>query len=155
MKQGDTPAARRPWRVIVLVVVSMLIAALGYGVYLIRRTSMHLMEAEDRLQISLLVTDAIIEHTRASPTHAWPTSWDDLLRQPRGQDLLKYPGGLEYARSLVRVDFSTTVEQVLRQTPETSTAITVTPGPNYTGVPARWMYGLFDELNQQREKKTD
>ncbi len=112
-----------------------------------------MFEAEDRLQISLRVTDAIIEHTRSSPTHAWPTSWDDLLRQPRGQELTQWPGGLERVRAMVRVDFATTVDKVLAQTPETCTAVTVTPGPNYAGIPARWLHGLYDELREQRQGK--
>jgi hypothetical protein len=135
-------------------VAAVVFAGLGYGGYKVRQAYVAMFEAEDRLQISLRVTDAIIEYTRANPTHAWPGSWDDLLRQPRGQELTDWPGGMERVRAMVRVDFGTTVDKVLGQTPETCTAITLTPGPNYTGIPARWLYGLYDELHEQRGDKS-
>ena len=121
------------------------IAIGGYTVYLAIHNA---FEAEERLQTSRIVCNLIAEHVEQTPDHSWPTSWADLESRTTqgGESINNWPGGAARVRSLVKVDFTTNIARVLKQTPTTCTAITVTPGPNYTGIPGRWLYDLYDRL---------
>jgi hypothetical protein len=140
-----TRIRRRRW--IWIGVAATVALAIGFAVWKVVTTAHYLFEAEERLVLSQVVCDLVAEHVEKSPTHAWPRSWADLESLHPGEGINNWPGGHERVRAMVSVDFKATVADVLKQTPETCTAITVTPGPNYPNIPQRWLIDFYDRLN--------
>src|SRR5689334_19699805 len=105
-----SPQSRKR-RVIWITLAVTLALGIGYGVFEIVATARHLSQAEERLQVTLIVCNLIAEHVESSPTNSWPRSWADLeaLHPGEGINNWPWPGGHERVRSLVKVDFNTTV----------------------------------------------
>jgi len=125
------------------------VAGVGYLLYSGARAT---MRAEERLQATRVVGDLIAAYVEKSPTHSWPTSWAELEKLPHEGCMFAWPGQAAEYKAIVNIDFTMTTAQVLKQTPATCTAVTVTPGPSFSGFPALELEPMFDRLHNAADK---
>lgn len=139
-------AIARWWSRAKPVLVTLVVLACAFTVTAVIMAARKTMRAEERLQATRVVCDLIAEHVENSPTHAWPTSWADLEKLPPRQSIFRWPEDTEKFKAIVIVDFTQTTQQVLKQSPRTCTAVTLTPGPDFSGSPHMELSVLFERL---------
>ncbi len=139
-----SPFWRIAKRIFAVAAILFVCAIIAFGVlfFIGVRTA---TRAEERLQATRMIGDLIAEHVEASPTHAWPTSWADLEKLPPRTSIWEWPKDAAKFKAIVTIDFSATTASVLKQTPATCTAVTITPGPDF-GRPGWNLEMMFDRL---------
>ena len=148
-------ALRRVLPRILLIAGAVLVLGVARVGYLFYCGARDTMRAEERLQATRVVGDLIAEYVERSPTHAWPTSWADLEKLPHEGCMFAWPGQAGEYKAIVNIDFTARTAQVLKQTPATCTAVTVKPGPSFSGFPAEELVAMFDRLHDVAAKAPD
>jgi hypothetical protein len=131
---------------VVLGVGLAIVVGIVAGGYLVYRGVKSTMRAKERLQVTRVVGELIAEYVERSPTHSWPTSWDDLEKVPHTGCMFSWPQQAAEYKAVVNIDFTVTTAQVLQQTPRSCTAVTVSPGPSFVGSPAMELSPMFDRI---------
>ncbi len=142
-------AFARMFKRIALAAVVLIVGGIVLSVCLFVRAAHTAIDAEYRYQVPSLVCDLIIEYVKKSPTHSWPASWKDLEGLPPREAMCSWPREADKVRSYVTVDFTLSVADVLKQTPQSCTAVKQTPGPTYGTSPA--LHDFFDRLRAATE----
>jgi hypothetical protein len=82
------------------------------------------LEAEDRLQATILTCEVVGDHLEANGFTEWPRSWDRLAAAPPQEwSRFRWPDDILEIRQLVVVDFEADLDAVAAATPETFLAV--------------------------------
>lgn len=99
-------------------------AGLVWLTYTFIRVAKSQLKAEERLQLAILVCEAIGDHLEANGYTRWPRSWDELaVSPPREWGQYRWPDDVDKIRQFVIVDFAADLDAVAAATPATFTAV--------------------------------
>jgi len=82
------------------------------------------LEAEERLQLTILVCEAIGDDLEANGYTRWPRSWDELADSPpREWRQYRWPDDVDKIHRFVVVDFAADLDAAAATTPATFAAV--------------------------------
>src|SRR6185295_14245120 len=126
---SSSPKLQR-WGRIVLMLGIVLVGMGATAAYIAYRTSKEMLAAEDRYQALMCACDLVVIAVEQSPEKKWPTGWEELERvsAPDFSGRFVWPRDAEKMKGLIEIDFRATVENVLKQTPQSFSAIRMREG---------------------------
>ena len=100
------------------------VAGLVWLPYTFRSVAKIQLEAEDRLQLTILVCEAIGDDLEANGYTRWPRSWDELDDSPpREWRQYRWPDDVDKIHRFVVVDFAADLDVAAATTPATFAAV--------------------------------
>lgn len=154
-KTNQTHWFKQPGCVVAVVVAVMLALVVVGGVYSLVKGARNAMAAEERLHAMKIACDLVAQSVERSGGKSWPANWEELesltVSEPM-RWMYAWPREAEQVRARVEIDFSLTVDQVLKQQVRSFTALKPIGKPNFPMSPE---FGeLQDRLRNARKSST-
>jgi hypothetical protein len=125
---SPSPTLRR-WGRIVLMLGVVLIGMGAAAAYFSYRAGQEAIAASNRFHALICMCDVVVKAVEQSPEKKWPLGWEELERVPaKDFGSFAWPRDAEKMKALLEIDFGATVENVLKQTPQSFSAIRMREG---------------------------
>src|SRR5262245_53139615 len=123
---GPTTARRGPrlWLIVLITGVCVVAAAIGVVFYKGYAAGQALVRDQSAYHAVICTCDLVATWVEREKGNRWPASWADLESLPaKDFGSFAWPADESKLRDLVDIDFSATIDAVLKQRPDAFTAI--------------------------------